>query len=80
MVNLPAEASRNSFRITVVPKDGREALAEQDFVWPDQSTENAYPFDIQPIVEKSGCGAYQAKIYSGPEPFAWYNFEIVNNR
>jgi hypothetical protein len=80
VVNLPPEAGRNNFRITVVPRDGRQVLAEQDFVWPEQSTENAYEFDIQPILDRNGCGAYQAKIYSGPEPFAWYNFEIVNAR
>ena len=80
VVRLPAEAARNNFKITIVPKDKRVDLAEQAFVWPEQTAENGYVFDVKPIVDKNGLGAYQAKLYSGPEPVAWYDFEIAKSR
>ncbi len=80
VVSLPEDAGRNTFKITIVPKDGREVIAEQEFVWPELTSENSYPFDINEIVEKNGFGAYQAKLYSGAEPFAWYHFSIVERR
>lgn len=79
VIKLPLEASRNNFKVTIVPKEQREIIAEQNFVWPDGSTENSYLFDVKPIVDKHGLGAYTIKLYSGPQPIAWYNFDIVKS-
>jgi hypothetical protein len=80
VVNLPPDAGRNSFKLTIVPKDQRDVMAEQEFVWPEGSGENSYSFDVQPIVDKRGYGAYDVKLYSGPEPCAWYTFQIAKSR
>ena len=80
VVALPSEAAHNTFKITIVPKDKRVDLAEQTLVWPEQTTDRGYAFDVKPLVDKNGLGVYQAKLYSGPEPVAWYDFEIVEKR
>lgn len=80
VVTLPPEADRNNFRITIVPKDGREVLGEQEFVWSKADATRGFEFPIAPIVEKHAFGEYRAKLYSGPEPVAWYDFRIVEKR
>jgi hypothetical protein len=77
VVKLPQEADRNNFKITIVPKEGREVVAEQDFVWSKQDDRKGFPFEVKGIVEKFGLGEYKAKLYSGPEPIATRNFRIV---
>ncbi len=77
VVRLPAEADRNNFRITIVPKGGREVLAETDFTWNKEHERESYRFSVQELLDRNGYGDYQAKLYSGPSPVAWRNFRIV---
>ncbi len=77
VVRLPAEADRNTFRITIVPKEGREVLAEADFTWSKEHGRESYRFSVKDLLDKNGYGDYQAKLYSGPTPIAWRNFRIV---
>ncbi len=80
VVKLPAEADRNNFKITVVPKDRRDVVVEHAFVWSKANERQGFRFKVGPIVEKFGFGEYQAKLYSGPEPIARYTFKIVEER
>jgi hypothetical protein len=80
VVSLPPEADRNRFKITIVPEEGREVMAEQAFTWTKQYSRFGYQFAVEPIVEKGGLGKYRAKLYSGSEPIARYSFEIVDQR
>jgi hypothetical protein len=80
VVQLPAEADRNNFRITVVPDKEREVLAEDAFTWDKQYARMGRTFQLRPIFEKGGYRSYRAKLYSGPEPIATYKFEIVEKR
>ena len=77
VVSLPPEAARNTFKITIVPKEGREILAEQDFEWPAGVAQKGFEFSVGHIVEKGGFGKFKAKLYSGPEPIAWVDFTIA---
>jgi hypothetical protein len=77
VVSLPAEAAGNSFKLTVVQKEGREVLAEREFKWDRGNGTQGYKFPIDPLVQKAGFGAFKAKLYSGPEPIAWVNFTIA---
>ena len=76
VVKLPVEADRNNFKLTIVPKDSRDVVAEQDFVWSKQDDRKGFPFEVKRIIEKFGVGEYKAKLYSGPEPIATRNFRI----
>jgi hypothetical protein len=80
VVKLPPQADRNNFRITIVPKGERDVMAEQAFVWSKKNSSRGYSFKVKSIVEKRGFGDYQAKLYSGPEPIAWYDFTIAERR
>ncbi|UCG32362.1 MAG: hypothetical protein JSU68_11925 [Phycisphaerales bacterium] len=80
VVQLPPEADRNDFKITIVPDKEREVLAEDAFTWDKQYGRMGRRFAVQPILEQGGCRAYRAKLYSGPEPIATYKFEIVEER
>ncbi|MCK4658803.1 MAG: hypothetical protein KAV82_04705 [Phycisphaerae bacterium] len=80
VVRLPSEADRNNFKITIVPKGERVVVAEEKFVWDKKYARRGYAFKIKPIIDQHGFGEYQAKLYSGPEPIARYNFEIVEER
>ena len=80
VVKLPAEADRNNFKITIIPKDGREVMAEQALVWSKQYERYGYIFKVKPIFDQGGFGEYSAKLYSGPEPIARYDFKIVEER
>jgi hypothetical protein len=77
VVQLPPEADRNNFKITIVPKDSRDVVAEQEFVWSKQDDRKGFPFEVRRIIEKLGPGEYKAKLYSGPEPIATRSFRIV---
>ena len=77
VVHLPPEADRNNFKITIVPKDQREEVAAKPFVWTKTVARRGYRFGVAGIVDRYGYGEYQAKLYSGPEPIARYNFSIV---
>jgi hypothetical protein len=76
VVRLPPEADRNGFRITIVPKEGREILAETGFTWSKEHERESYKFPVKDLLERNGYGDYQAKLYSGPTPIAWRNFRI----
>lgn len=77
VVKLPAEADRNNFKLTIVPRDGREVLAEMPLVWNKQSERKGFRFKVQTLMDKHGVGEYTAKLYSGAEPIAKYHFKIV---
>lgn len=77
VIKLPPEADRNQFKVTIVPKEGRDVLAEQEFTWSKQYERFGYSFPVKPLLDKNGYGEYKAKLYSGPEPIATYNFKIV---
>ncbi|MFH1107770.1 MAG: hypothetical protein V1790_01030 [Planctomycetota bacterium] len=79
VVALPPEAARNRFRLTIVPKEGREELAQQEFDWPPGIATKGYEFAIDTLVEKRGLGQFKLKLYSGPEPVAWADFTIVED-
>ena len=80
VVKLPPEADRNNFRLTIVPQESREVLAEEAFTWSKQHGRHGYAFAIKPIFDRGGIGEYRAKLYSGPEPIAHYDFKIVEER
>lgn len=80
VVDLPPEADRNSFKIAIVPKGERNVVAEKPFVWTKTVARRGYRFGVADIVGRYRCGEYQAKLYSGPEPIARYNFSIVETR
>ncbi|MBX3396801.1 MAG: hypothetical protein KF841_15700 [Phycisphaerae bacterium] len=80
VVSLPPEADRNSFTIRIVKKDAREVLAEHSFEWNKQNAGQGFPFDIAPLLAKAGPGQFEAKLYSGPEPIAWYTFNLTERR
>jgi hypothetical protein len=80
VVTLPPEADRNSFTITIVPREKRDVVAEQPFVWSKQYNAFGCEFKVKPIVDKNGFGDYQAKLYSGPTPVATYDFSVVDKR
>jgi hypothetical protein len=80
VVQLPPEADRNDFKITIVPDKEREVLAEDAFTWDEKYERMGRRFAVQPIFEKGGFRKYRAKLYSGPEPIATYKFEIVEER
>jgi len=80
VVHLPPEADRNSFKIAIVPKGERDVVAEKPFVWTKTVARRGYSFGVTDIVGKHGYGEYQAKLYSGPEPVARYNFNIAETR
>ena len=80
VVTLPAEACRNTFKLTIVRKNEREDLADQEFVWAEGSATEYYKFPIATLVEKGGYGLYTMKLYSGHAPIAWHDFEILQKR
>ena len=80
VVQLPPEADRNDFKLSIVPDKEREVLAEDAFTWDQQYGRMGRRFAVQPILDKGGFRAYRAKLYSGPEPVATYRFEIVEKR
>lgn len=80
VVTLPAEADRNSFYVRVVKKDARETLAEESFEWNKANASVGKDITIAPLFAKGGAGQYEAKLYSGPEPIAWYTFTITESR
>jgi len=80
VVHLPPEADRNNFKITIVPKGEREVVADKPFVWTKTVARRGYRFGVADIVARCGYGEYQAKLYSGPEPIARYDFSIVETR
>lgn len=80
VVALPPEADRNTFTIAIVPKGRRENVAEHAFVWSKKYHAFGYEFKVKPIVDKTGLGEYQAKLYSGPAPIATYDFTIAEKR
>ena len=63
-----------------MPQDGREVLAEQAFVWAKSYERQGYAFEIQPLLDQHGYGEYRAKLYSGEQPIARYDFKIVEER
>ncbi len=79
VVTLPTEADRNNFRLTIVRKGSRENLFEHAFTWNKQNAGEGFPVDMAAIVG-GGPGQFEAKLYSGPEPIAWYTFTISRGR
>jgi len=77
VVKLPPEADRNNFKLTIVPKGEREVVAEKAWVWTKRHGSFGHAFKVKPIVEIRGLGQYQAKLYSGQDPIATYDFDIV---
>lgn len=78
VVQLPADADRNNFRITIVRKDERTDLAAQDIVWSSKYKTFGYLFNPSEIAKKGdGAGTYTIKFYSGPEPAMTRDFQIV---
>jgi hypothetical protein len=55
-------------------------LADEEFTWPDGTTEHAVDFEIANIREKNGYGPLKAKLYSGEYPIAVYEFAIVQSQ
>jgi hypothetical protein len=80
VVRLPAEADRNNFKLTVIPKEERKVLWEHAFVWDKANRTQGFEVPLGPIVAARGLGEYQVKLYSGPEPIAWHTFRIVEKR
>jgi hypothetical protein len=77
-VTLPPSCDRNHFRITMVRKDQREDLAEQQLTWDRKDSERGAGFQFSPkeLAAKGGLGEYEAKFYSGPEPVLRTTFKI----
>ncbi len=77
--DLPEECDRNYFRVAIVPRDGRETLFEQEFVWSGTSGAQGMSFPV-PTAALTGAGAeaFTAKVYSGrePEPILTREFEL----
>ena len=79
VVCLPVESARNHFKVSIVPRESREVLAEEQFVWPDGANEHALTFDLRSLVEKHGSGPLTAKLYSGEAPIATCDFALLES-
>jgi hypothetical protein len=74
---LPGSCDRNRFRITIVRKDERQDLAEQDITWDKKHGGFGYLFNPKDIAAKGGgAGEYEIKFYSGAEPIMRRKFKI----
>ncbi len=80
VVDLPSAADKNRFKLSIVPKGSRTVAAKKDFAWPGRSARYGLGFDAAKITAAHGLGKYTAKVYSGNEPFATYEFEIVETK
>jgi len=77
VVELPAVADRNNFRLTIVRKDQREDLAEKQITWTRKNKSYGYRFDPGAIAAAGGGpGTYTVKFYSGPEPVMTTDFHL----
>jgi hypothetical protein len=78
MLQLPQVCDRNSFRIVIVRKDGREELASQDVMYEGAWAQfgKGFEFKIADLIKKGGPGSFQAKLYQGPVPVLTYSFKI----
>jgi len=80
VVRLPSAADKNRFKLIILPKGTRTAAAERTFAWPGRSATYGLRFNAKKITAAHGFGKFTAKIYSGSEPFATYDFEIAEKR
>ncbi|MBS3820970.1 MAG: hypothetical protein GVY16_08560 [Planctomycetes bacterium] len=68
VVSLPKSCDRNPFRITIIPKEQRTVLFEEELVWDQQETSVDLPFSPKDIYNRAGAGKYEVKFYSGAKP------------
>ncbi len=66
VLNMPARADRNKFRVAIVRSDRKQDLASQELLWSrgNPQTGVAVSFDLSDIAAKGGKGAYTAKLYT----------------
>ncbi len=80
VVNLPAAADKNRFKVIIVPKGSRTVAASKSHAWSRRFGRYGLWFNASKIAAAHGFGKYTAKIYSGNEPFATYDFEIAKGK
>ncbi len=80
VITLPPNCDRNRFRLTIVRKDQRQDLAEAEFVWDRNNSDQkgrSFEFNARDIAAKGGgAGDYTLKFYSGLSPIIMRNFKI----
>jgi hypothetical protein len=71
LVELPAEADRNAFRVDITRKDAQQALASRDFTWKREWSDGpgeSFEFDLQDILTRGGGnGEYHVTMYAGSQ-------------
>jgi hypothetical protein len=77
VLELPAPAARNAFRLTVTPAgEPDEVLATRDFTWPAGRTIDAIEFSPATIATYKGAGRYTVRLYSLGQLTLQHDFEI----
>lgn len=75
------DARDNAFKVAIAPAKELRNAAEADLVWTGQSDRQAVEFDLRKVLEAGGgFGAYKAKVYAGPKPFAEFDFSIMEKK
>ncbi|MHC4985130.1 MAG: hypothetical protein ACYTFO_03140 [Planctomycetota bacterium] len=80
VIRLPFDADRNTFRLAVTIKDGREDLAEAEFTWSRDYPAKGHQIRFDPseiAAAGGGPGNYVIKFYAGDEPVMEQTFTIV---
>ncbi len=79
VVNLPPEADRSHFRLTIIRDETRTDLAAQEFVWSRDAPAGGmvFTFDLLEIAANGGGpGDYVLKFYAGEKPVIEKKFTI----
>jgi len=79
IVNLPVQASHNSFRIVIMPEHDATELADETFTWSRDNPPTGVAFDFNPreLAEAGGGpGDYVARLYVGSTLALTHEFEI----
>ena len=76
--SLPEVCDQNPFRVAVVKKDERRELGGGEFVWSRSLGHRGQSFELVPaeLLRAAGPGDFEAKLYSGPEPILWREFQV----
>ena len=83
IVNMPAEADRNTFRIAIIRRDTTTDLDEATFTWSRDNPAFGMAFEFSPrdfAAAGGGPGDYVAKLYVGERPVLEHRFRIEQPR
>ena len=76
VVALPAACDRNTFRVAIYAKGGREALASRQLTWKRSQVQVALPFSPRQLAAGGRAEDYEVRFSSGGEVVMKRGFEI----